>query len=185
MRLGVLIQMTWIGSPALYYADEVGQVGWTDPDCRRTYPFGHEDWDMFDFHKKAIALRKHIHCLRLGSLIKLDAGNGYIVYGRFDIFDSAVIVINNSDKELALSIPVWMVGVTWTDKMKCVFSTDHDGYNQNTEMEVAYGRMYVTIAPKSGAVYQKIFDGHPLRPLHLYKGKVHFIPANASQFIND
>jgi alpha-glucosidase len=179
MGLAVLIQMTWVGSPALYYADEVGQVGWTDPDCRRTYPFGHEDWDMFDFHKKAIALRKSIHCLRLGSLVKLDAGNGYIVYGRFDIADCAVIVINNSDKELALSIPVWMVGVTWMDKMKCVFATDKAGYNQNTETEVAYGRMYINIAPKSGAVYQKTFNGKPLRPLHLYKGSAHFVPATS------
>ena len=39
MELAVVIQMTWPGSPGIYYGDEAGQVGWTDPDSRRTYPW--------------------------------------------------------------------------------------------------------------------------------------------------
>ena len=46
-REAVTIQMTWPGAPTVYYADEAGQVGWTDPDNRRTYPWGHEDQSPF------------------------------------------------------------------------------------------------------------------------------------------
>ena len=28
--------MSWPGAPTIYYADEAGQVGWTDPDDRRS-----------------------------------------------------------------------------------------------------------------------------------------------------
>jgi alpha-glucosidase len=174
MKLAIIIQMTWPGSPALYYADEVGQVGWTDPDCRRTYPWGHENWDLYNFYKSAIALRKKAHCIRMGSLVELDAGNGYIAYGRFDVQDSIAVVINNADKEIALSVPVWEIGITWTDKMKLIFASGFEGRTPEPTVEVAFGRAYVKLPPRSAVVYLKTFDGTPLKKLRLYKGKVHF-----------
>lgn len=38
MREAVTVQMTWPGAPTLYYGDEAGLCGFTDPDNRRTYP---------------------------------------------------------------------------------------------------------------------------------------------------
>ncbi|MFQ8840463.1 MAG: alpha-amylase family glycosyl hydrolase [Clostridium fessum] len=32
----------WPGAPTIYYGDEAGVCGWTDPDSRRTYPWGGE-----------------------------------------------------------------------------------------------------------------------------------------------
>lgn len=46
-----MIQMTWPGAPTLYYGDEAGQVGFTDPDNRRTYPWGQEDQELIRFYK--------------------------------------------------------------------------------------------------------------------------------------
>ena len=43
MREAVVMQMTWPGAPTVYYGDEAGVCGFTDPDNRRTYPWGHED----------------------------------------------------------------------------------------------------------------------------------------------
>lgn len=40
LREAVVIQMTWPGAPAIYYGDETGVCGFTDPDNRRTYPWG-------------------------------------------------------------------------------------------------------------------------------------------------
>ena len=31
-RMAVLMQMTWPGAPTIYYGDEAGLCGWTDPD---------------------------------------------------------------------------------------------------------------------------------------------------------
>ena len=36
-KQGVVMQMTLPGAPTLYYGDEAGVCGWTDPDNRRTY----------------------------------------------------------------------------------------------------------------------------------------------------
>lgn len=171
MALGVLIQMTWAGSPALYYADEVGQVGWTDPDSRRTYPFGREDWDLYNIYKSAIALRKKIHCLKMGSLVRLDAGLGYIAYGRFDKNDCVAVVINNSVKPIALSVPVWQLGASWHDTLGLVYALGYEGCSAAQTLAVKFGRMYIEIPPKSGAVYSKTFNGSPLKALASRKGE--------------
>ncbi len=159
MKLAVLIQMTWPGSPALYYADEAGQVGWTDPDSRRTFPWGREDGELYEAHRSAIALRKRVHCLKSGSLIKLDAGNGYIAYGRFDSEDAAAVIINNSDKEISLSVPVWEMGISRTDKLALYYCTGFVGGAPDHLREVKFGRMVITLPPKSGCVYGKRING--------------------------
>lgn len=154
MALAVLIQMTWPGSPGIYYADEAGQVGWTDPDSRRTYPWGNEDKKLIAYHKAVIALRKKIHSIKSGSIKPLDCGKGYIAYSRFDKEDCAVVVINCSDDNLDLSVPVWEAGVRTGDIMTCKFRfEDGDFSAEESKSTVKYGRLYVTLPPKSGKVY--------------------------------
>lgn len=50
-RSGAVIQMTWPGAPTIYYGDEAGVFGWTDPDNRRTFPWGKEDLELTEFHR--------------------------------------------------------------------------------------------------------------------------------------
>jgi alpha-glucosidase len=159
MALAVLIQMTWVGSPGIYYADEAGQVGWTDPDSRRTYPWGHEDTKLIDYHKCLIALRKKIHCIRVGSIKALDAGHGYIAYGRFDGTDCAAIVINCSSETLNLNVPVWEIGVPEYSQMtKKFFFNGKDFTDDEESCSIKYGRLFVSLPPKSGGIYTYKFE---------------------------
>ncbi|MDE5721524.1 MAG: glycoside hydrolase family 13 protein [Clostridia bacterium] len=151
MALGVLIQMTWVGSPGIYYADEAGQVGWTDPDSRRTYPWGHENTELIRYHKAAIAMRKDIHCLKQGSIKRLDSGNGYIAYARFDEVDCAAVVINCTDGDINLSVPVWEVDVPTGAHM--VRRLNGDGFFDGEKSEVRHGRLFINVPAKSGFVY--------------------------------
>ena len=70
MREAVVMQMTWVGAPTIYYGDEAGVCGFTDPDNRRTYPWGREDHELIAFHKEAIRIHKEHPALRTGSLKK-------------------------------------------------------------------------------------------------------------------
>ncbi|MBO5327848.1 MAG: glycoside hydrolase family 13 protein [Clostridia bacterium] len=153
--LAVLIQMTWPGSPGVYYGDEAGVVGWTDPDNRRTYPWGKEDKELIEFHKKAIGLRNRLNCFKTGSIKALDSGNGYIAYARFDRRECAVIVINRSEKPVKLSVPVWEAGVETGDKVSLEFYLNEKsfGYGEGEELPVKHGRVFVTLGAKSAAVY--------------------------------
>lgn len=67
-REAVVVQMTWPGAPTVYYGDEAGVCGFTDPDNRRTYPWGKEDVVLVDFHRDMIRIHKENEALRTGSL---------------------------------------------------------------------------------------------------------------------
>ena len=83
-REAVVFQMTWPGAPTIYYGDEAGVCGWTDPDSRRTYPWGHENWDLIEFHKEIIRIHNRYEALRTGSLKFLHGEHRLIAYGRFN-----------------------------------------------------------------------------------------------------
>lgn len=151
MKLGVLIQMTWPGSPAVYYGDEAGQVGWTDPDDRRTYPWGRENKEVLDFHREAIALRGKIKCLKRGSMKPLLSGYGLIAYARFDGKNCAVVVINAADGDISTAVPVWEAGVAGNGEMTCVLSSA-PGMAGGTA-PVKDGYLYLSLPPCGGAVY--------------------------------
>ena len=95
-REAVTIQMTWVGAPTVYYADEAGQVGWTDPDNRRTYPWGHEDRSLIDLHRDLIHLRDEYSVLSRGCLKHLLADYGRIAYARFDDHQRVLVAVNNT-----------------------------------------------------------------------------------------
>jgi glycosidase len=64
----VQIFMALPGMPAIYYGDEVGMEGATDPFCRGPFPWGHEDTPLRKHVKQAIALRHQRPVLRTGAL---------------------------------------------------------------------------------------------------------------------
>ena len=111
LREAVLIQMTFVGAPTIYYGDEVGLVGFTDPDNRRTYPWGHEDLDLLEFYRKAIHLHKSHPAFTDGSYKDLCSGYHSVVYGRFTTDEQYVIAVNSGADPIALEIPVWEIGV--------------------------------------------------------------------------
>lgn len=127
-REGVLIQMTWPGAPTVYYGDEAGLCGWTDPDNRRTYPWGREDMELIEFHKYLIRIHKWSKALRRGSLKKLVAGSQVLSYGRFLGKEKCVVAVNNSDARQNIEIPVWEIGIEDSDRIVRVVKTTAQGY---------------------------------------------------------
>lgn len=129
MREAVVMQMTWPGAPTLYYGDEAGVCGFTDPDNRRTYPWGREDQQMLAFHKAAIAMHKKYPVLTGGSLKFLYEDYNILSYGRFSRRQQIVVVFNNNDSERTISLPVWMAGVSDHQVLQRVFYTDRNGFS--------------------------------------------------------
>ena len=111
MREAVVMQMTWTGAPTIYYGDEVGVCGFTDPDSRRTYPWGQEDLEMLDFHKQIIRIHKNCPELKKGSLKFIDSDYNFLAYGRFNATSRSLILINNNDHDIDREISVWELGV--------------------------------------------------------------------------
>ncbi|MEG0566063.1 MAG: glycoside hydrolase family 13 protein [Hungatella sp.] len=128
-REAVLVQMTWPGAPTIYYGDETGICGWTDPDNRRTYPWGAENLELIEFHRYMIGIHKHNAALRKGSLKQLLADRQLIAYGRFCHKNRCVIAVNNSAIHRTIKIPVWEIGIQDQDRITRVMLTYTEGYN--------------------------------------------------------
>lgn len=153
MKEAALIQMTWPGAPTIYYGDEVGVCGWTDPDNRRTFPWGKEDMDLFNVHKELIRLRRSYEALRTGSLKMLYGEYQVISYGRWDDDSKIVIVVNNSDQKKTVKLPVWEIGITDQDTMEQLIETSREGYTLEEKIHFVYhGRVTMTLGPFSGIV---------------------------------
>ncbi len=76
------LQYTLPGMPSLYYGDEAGMEGYSDPFNRRTYPWGREDRELLEHHRALGTLRKNLEALRLGDLQFFQAGDQRLGFTR-------------------------------------------------------------------------------------------------------
>ncbi|WP_250672896.1 glycoside hydrolase family 13 protein [Paraclostridium ghonii] len=102
LKLAVAMQMTFEGVPYIYYGDEAGLLGESDPDNRRTYPWKNEDKDILNFYKNIIKDRNKSKVLTCGETKLLELENpdvfGYVRYIEGE--DDILVLINRCDKEV-------------------------------------------------------------------------------------
>lgn len=160
MRMAVAIQMTWVGAPTLYYGDEAGVCGWTDPDNRRTYPWGNEDKEMLRFHKEMIRIHKDYQALKTGSLIYLNSGYGLIGYGRFDDNDKFFVLTQIGGEYREVDVDVWRIGMEDGEMMASMINSNNDGFNMASDFRrVADGKVRVPIGTNGVVVWKSIKMG--------------------------
>ena len=149
--------MTWPGAPTIYYGDEAGVCGWTDPDNRRTYPWGNENQQLIALHKELIRIHKDHQVLKTGSIKFLYGSYNVIAYGRFDQNEKMVAAVNNNEGEVTFKIPVWQIGICDGEEMMRLILTTPDGYSQDATMyKIESGQLILTLPPFSGAILKKI-----------------------------
>ena len=156
-RMAVLMQMTWPGAPTIYYGDEAGLCGWTDPDSRRAYPWGNEDEELIQYHKELIRIHKEHQVLRTGSILFLFGEYQCISYGRFDDNEHIVVAINISQDTRHMEIPVWRLGVTQPTRMARVILTDAGGFSIETKVyQVQSGKLILDCPPETAVLVKDI-----------------------------
>ena len=93
-----ILQYALPGVPDIYYGDETGVQGGADPDCRRTYPWGHEDQDLID-HFKWLGKFYHEHsCLKDGTFELTAVNSDVLALERHNSKEHILVLINRSDR---------------------------------------------------------------------------------------
>ena len=154
MREAVTIQMTWPGAPTVYYGDEAGLCGFTDPDNRRTYPWGREDYQMIDFHRVMIRIHKKYEVLKTGSLGFLWNDYQGLCYARFSHDEQIIVIVNNQEEGREVEIRLGQAGISRLEdtKLKRVVMTSAVGFTEECkEYTAAAGILKITM-PAFGAV---------------------------------
>ena len=151
MRQAIMMQITLPGAPTVYYGDEVGVCGFTDPDNRRTYPWGNENLELLEYHRymnKWHRIRKE---LKTGSLIRLISTGGVVCYARVLKDNISVVIINAGEYTVKTDIPLYLTGMRDNAVISRVIYTNKVGYNVG---RVTYindnGYLNFEIEPHSG-----------------------------------
>ena len=149
----VVVQMTWPGAPTIYYGDEAGVCGWTDPDNRRTYPWGHEDKELIEFHKAVINIHKSVPALIDGSYKNLFGEYNVIAYGRFKRSSQAVTIVNNNEYEKQVDIPVWECEIPDGSIMREAIISERDTFRlDDREFTVDNGKITINMPAYSSVI---------------------------------
>ena len=153
MRQAVAMQMTWIGAPTVYYGDEAGVCGFTDPDNRRTYPWGKENKSLLTYHKMAIRIHRESSALRTGSLEILYGQNNVVSYARFDEHEKVVVVVNRGEKKSELKIPVWRAEVPMQAELEQLLYSWEEGFtSERVMLPVDEGNLSIEMGKNSVAI---------------------------------
>lgn len=103
LRLAVFWQMTIMGVPCIYYGDEIGMQGLSDPFNRLPFSWRCVDTELLEYYKKMTALRNSMPCLRTGDYRQIFAKDGVFAYIRY-IDNQTDALGNKADNQLALCI---------------------------------------------------------------------------------
>lgn len=153
MKEAVVFQMTWPGAPTLYYGDEAGQVGFTDPDNRRTYPWENEDMDLLNFHREMIRIHKEHEAFKTGSIQFVWGEYNFLCYARYNRREHFLVVLNNDAVSRTVEMVVWTVGLPKECELEQIMYSHEGGYSTNpVTYEVKGGKLNITLTEFSAVV---------------------------------
>ena len=153
MKEAVVFQMTWPGAPTLYYGDEAGQVGFTDPDNRRTYPWGSEDMDLLNFHREMIRIHKEHEAFKTGSIQFVWGEYNFLCYARYNRREHFLVVLNNDAVSRTVEMVVWPAGLPKECELEQIMYSHEEGFSTNpVTYEVKGGKLNITLTEFSAVV---------------------------------
>lgn len=153
MKEAVVFQMTWPGAPTVYYGDEAGQVGFTDPDNRRTYPWGSEDMDLLNFHREMIRIHKEHEAFKTGSIQFVWGEYNFLCYARYNRREHFLVVLNNDAVSRTVEMVVWPAGLPKECELEQIMYSHEGGYSTNpVTYEVKGGKLNITLTEFSAVV---------------------------------
>lgn len=159
MKEAVIVQMTWPGAPTLYYGDEAGLCGFTDPDNRRTYPWGKEDKMLIRFHRDMIRIHRENPAFCTGSVKFLHGDRNILCYTRFNREQQFIIVINNDGYTRNVEVGVCGAGVPKSCKLTQIMYSTEENYSMAPVTYQVEGSYLSLTLPKYSAVILRHLTG--------------------------
>ncbi len=94
LKLASLIQFAMPGVPCIYYGDEVGMQGFTDPYNRGPFPWGRENEELLAHYRFLGQLRSQLRVMREGR-VTLFAPTTHVVAIRRSLDSESLVLVAN------------------------------------------------------------------------------------------
>ena len=105
LRLAAVLQYTLPGVPSLYYGDEAGVTGYSDPFCRSAYPWGRENTELVEFYKGLGSMRRGCKAFISGEYVPVLSDGGCIAFMRENEKSTAFIAVNRNNYNYTVYLP--------------------------------------------------------------------------------
>lgn len=106
LKAALVFQMCFLGTPHIYYGDEILMQGEADPDNRRPFNWKWETDAPASEHrtlvKELISLRKQQPALQTGAFAWLDTETELLAFQRYDAGSTIEVCINITDTPFAI-----------------------------------------------------------------------------------
>ncbi|GAB4533771.1 MAG: glycoside hydrolase family 13 protein [Anaerolineales bacterium] len=131
VKLAFAFQFAFPGAPAVYYGDEIGLPGESDPDCRRAFPWdAPETWQhaLRAWVRRLIALRRDSVALRRGAyrLVLADDHRRLLAFVRQHPEESVLVVFNPGRLARTVCLPARELG--WEEGRRLYDMLGDDGH---------------------------------------------------------
>ncbi|MEP6470261.1 MAG: glycoside hydrolase family 13 protein [Chloroflexota bacterium] len=105
VRIAMLLMLALPGAPSIYYGDEIGLPGRSDPDCRRAFPWDESVWNrsLRSFVRAGLAVRAGEAALRGDGYRTLAAEGMACAFERVDAATRAMVAVNAGDAPAMLT----------------------------------------------------------------------------------
>lgn len=143
VRVAAALLFTYPGVPCVYYGDEIGLDGASDPDCRRPMPWDEAAWDqgLLAFYRRLARLRREAPALRWGGFQLLHTGEHSLAFQREAPEERLLVVVRRAADGLA-ALPVRHGGIPDGARLRELLS--------GAEATVAGGRLPLPGIPAAG-----------------------------------
>lgn len=169
-ELAALIQFTWVGTPSIYYGDEIGMNGGADPDNRRgmTWEAATPDNGVLNFYKLLIRTRNQNLPLQSGDPVPIVADDDKQVaaFARVLGDQADVVALNRSGETESIDLNLSTVA----GLPKTVLTVDFTDALSGRVYKPDASTLHLRLAPRSAAVLiprlgSSIHPRHDLRAL--------------------
>jgi glycosidase len=100
-KIAILLQLTFKGSPVIYYGDELGLAGEGDPFCRQPFPWDDQtQWNMeiTELYKQLLTIRENSDAIKKGSLNFIVDKAGVLGFERVCEGEKIIVLANSRSR---------------------------------------------------------------------------------------
>ena len=122
LKMGAVVQFTLPGVPCIYYGDEIGMEGYSDPFCRGCYDWENGDRQLRSFYEQLGRIRGQLkEVFRDGTYREIYATQTFLFYERKSKAGSVYVYVNRGSCQYKLSFEgafrEYLSGKTYRDGM--------------------------------------------------------------------
>lgn len=94
VKIAALLLFTLPGNPCIYYGDEIGMEGYSDPFCRCPFQWDRIDSDLLSYFQKLAEIRYSYHVFKDSEYKELFADTNCLIYERRLLNEVVVVCVN-------------------------------------------------------------------------------------------